>query len=1084
MAPRILYLVTFSLLAYWVLFHDHRATQARSYSPIRSTTQQQTPAPQTVDVVSLQLGKPVERELSGGQKHEYQITLAEGQYAFVVVEQRGIDVFVQLFGTDAKLIAGFDFGSEGRETVGTVAETAGSYRLLVGGKLPRLSAGRYEIRLLEVRAATEKDRLHHESARLRTEAARLVDAGKYAEALPLAEKTLELRERLFGAESSWLVHNIRYLAFINYRLGNYAKAEALQRRGLVIVEKSFGAEHPQVAYFLTSLADTHGAKGEDARAVPVYQRALAILEKKFGPEHPALVHPLHQLGVTYRRLGDFVLAEPALERSLAVAEKAFGADDVEVASSLGSLAKLYAAKGDYAKAEPLYRRAVAITEKAQGTKHPALAIWLNNLATVYHEMGDYDQAEPLYRRALAIQEEAMGPDHPEAACTRGNLADIPYARGDYAKAEPLYLSTLAVREKALGPKHPMVGLNLYRLAALHFARDNYAKAEPLYQRALSIYEAAYGTNYYHLAGILADLAKMSAAEGRVTEAIVFQARANAIVEHNLALNLTTGSERQKLAYLRTLSEQLDHAVSLHTRFAADDRAARELAAATVLQRKGRVKDALSNSLASLHRRFSAEDRDLLERLNGVASQLGRLVLNEPECKSLAEYQEQVRRLEEERENLENQISRRSAEFYAQAQSVTLAAIRSAIPDDAALVELAVYRPFDSLRGGAKAYGHPRYVAYVVRRRGEVRFAELGEAKKIEQAIATLRQALRDPTRRDVRKLARAVDEKVMQPVRALVGDATQLLISPDGELNLVPFSALIDERGRYLVQRYSIAYLTSGRDLLRLQGRRDSKSAPVVVADPAFGEPQVVAATGGMGHSQQAPARLDYSRVFFGPLPGVGDEVRALRELLPQATFLTKDRATEAALKQVSAPRILHVATHGFFLRSDKSDSEPAQGDAKSGTRLGKWAARVENPLLRSGLALAGANQGRSGEDDGILTALEATALDLWGTKLVVLSACDTGVGEIKNGEGVYGLRRALMLAGAESQMMSLWPVSDRSTRDLMIQYYEALVQDVGRGEALRRVQLQMLRSKVHSHPYYWASFILTGEWANLQGKR
>lgn len=157
---------------------------------------------------------------------------------------------------------------------------------------------------------------------------------------------------------------------------------------------------------------------------------------------------------------------------------------------------------------------------------------------------------------------------------------------------------------------------------------------------------------------------------------------------------------------------------------------------------------------------------------------------------------------------------------------------------------------------------------------------------------------------------------------------------------------------------------------------------------------------------------------------------------------------------------------------------------APDDTRLGKWVARVDNPLLRSGLALAGANQGRSGDDDGVLTALEASALDLWGTKLVVLSACDTGVGEVKNGDGVYGLRRALFLAGTESQLMSLWPVSDRSTRDLMIRYYEALVQDVGRGEALRRVQLQMLRSKVHSHPYYWASFILTGEWANLQGKR
>lgn len=186
----------------------------------------------------------------------------------------------------------------------------------------------------------------------------------------------------------------------------------------------------------------------------------------------------------------------------------------------------------------------------------------------------------------------------------------------------------------------------------------------------------------------------------------------------------------------------------------------------------------------------------------------------------------------------------------------------------------------------------------------------------------------------------------------------------------------------------------------------------------------------------------------------------------------------------MKAPSILHIATHGFFLENDSSVENRSTAKTPDGSRLGKWVARVENPLLRSGLALAGANQGRSGDDDGVLTALEATALDLWGTKLVVLSACDTGVGEVKNGDGVYGLRRALFLAGTESQLMSLWPVSDRSTRELMAEYYKGLVQNAGRGEALRRVQLKMLRNKPRSHPYYWASFILAGEWANLQGQR
>src|SRR4029453_5485803 len=186
------------------------------------------------------------------------------------------------------------------------------------------------------------------------------------------------------------------------------------------------------------------------------------------------------------------------------------------------------------------------------------------------------------------------------------------------------------------------------------------------------------------------------------------------------------------------------------------------------------------------------------------------------------------------------------------------------------------------------------------------------------------------------------------------------------------------------------------------------------------------------------------------------------------------EQATEAAIKQVRGPSILHIATHGFFL-SDRKDSSAETRGATDGDslgeadrRLGRWVAQVKDPLLRSGLALAGANQGHSGDDDGVLTALEVAGLDLWGTKLVVLSACDTGVGEVKNGDGVYGLRRALVLAGAESQMMSLWPVSDRSTSDLMAAYYTRLTNGESRSGAFPQVQLEMLRRKPRAHPYYW----------------
>jgi CHAT domain-containing protein len=411
-------------------------------------------------------------------------------------------------------------------------------------------------------------------------------------------------------------------------------------------------------------------------------------------------------------------------------------------------------------------------------------------------------------------------------------------------------------------------------------------------------------------------------------------------------------------------------------------------------------------------------------------------------------------------------------------------VRNALPENARLIEFTMYHPSDprvAIEHDVPA--EPHYVAYVISKQGDVQWKELGPAREIDGAVTAFRQALRDPERRDTSQLARALDEKLMRPLRPLLNGATQLLISPDGELNVVPFVALVDEQGQYLIQRYSITYLTSGRDLLRLQAGHPSQSGPVVVADPSFGEPALLTnrdasprRSGGVKTAD--PAQIDYSQVFFGPLPGVSEELRALRALLPNASFLTHEQATKAALQGVNAPSVLHIATHGFFLAEP---GDIAQATPRGATRGIHADAKIENPLLRSGLALAGANRK---DESGILTALEASGLNLWGTKLVVLSACDTGVGEIRNGEGVYGLRRALVLAGAETQMTSLWPVSDRSTHDLMISYYKSLLQGNGRGDSLREAQLQMLQSKSHNHPYYWASFIQTGEWANLDGKR
>jgi CHAT domain-containing protein len=1040
------------------------------------------------EVTPLERGRAVEREIGGALQHKFQITLLEGQYASVIIEQRGIDLYVQLLGADDKPItdSDIDITTQGEERIEAVAGAAGNYILIVSVKYPKLPAGRYEVRLSEVRSATQEDRLLQESQALEIKSGQLSGAGKYAEALPVAEKVLEVEERRLGPEHPHLSYPLTRVAYINYMKGDYPKAQALTHRALAVAEKALGPEHWRVGRILHFLALFYTpVEGGEPRAEQYLQRAIGILEKALGPEHPLVATSVSELAVLYRKRGDLVRAEQSLLRTLAIHEKTLVEAHNSLASTLNSLASLYSEKGDYAKAEPLFVRALRIREK---TNHTYLAAALNNLATLYLRTGEYEKAEPLYERSLSLKEKSLGPNHPEVGNSRANLAFIYYARGDYAKAEALYLSAVAIIEKARGPNHPQVGSHLTWLANVYYATGDYEKAESLNRRALAIFETARGANYSFLATILINQSKIALAQGKGDEAVAYQARANPIIEYNLALNLAIGSERQKLAYLASLPEQMSQAVSLHARFAADDTKARELAAATVLQHKGRVQDAMSASLASLRSRFSREDQALLDQLNAVTSELAQVVLNAPEGSSLAEKQKQIKSLEERRERLEVEISSRSAEFRAGSRPATLAAIRSAIPDEAALIEIAVYRPFDPKAIEAKAYGQARYVAYVVRRHGEVQWKELGQAQAIDDATREFREALRDPKRKDVEHLARTVDEKVMEPVRALVGDATHLLVSPDGALSLIPFEALVDEQGKYLVERYSFNYLTSGRDLLRLQVARNSLSNPLVLADPSFGEPEMNQIAKADTRKQIAPrpsrnrqsiiAGNDLSQVYFAPLAGTGREAQTIKSLFPEVTLLTGAEATEAGLKQVAAPRILHIATHGFFLTNELPATDTR------GTRAISASAKIDNPLLRSGLALAGANLRSLNGGDGVLTALEATGLNLWGTKLVVLSACDTGVGEVKNGEGVYGLRRAFVLAGTETLVMSLWPVSDYVTRELMTAYYRNLKQGQGRGEALRQVQLTMLKRKGREHPFYWASFIQSGEWANLDGKR
>ncbi len=746
---------------------------------------------------------------------------------------------------------------------------------------------------------------------------------------------------------------------------------------------------------------------------------------------------------------------------------------------------------------PLFVRSLAIREKQLGKEHPDVAQSLNNLAGLYQAQENYHKAEPLYQRSLAIREKQLGKEHPHVAQSLNNLALLYRVQGNYQKAEPLYQRSLAIFEKKLGKEHPKVATSLNNLALLYKAQGNYQKAEPLYQRSLAIREKKLGKKHLYVATSLNNLALLYWGQGNISRATDFLSRGLTVQEKNLQLIYVMNSEQGKQRYARKFRGGTNIAVSLALQLSSNNSTINKLALTTVLRRKGRVLDAMTDTIQTLRTQLAddPETKELFDDWLDVQKRLANLVYGEPGKEKIEIYQNQIKQLQTQKEKLENQLSRKSKEFRKEIQPVELADIQKKIPQDAALVEIYQYQPFNPKPSKErKKRVKPRYAVAVLRSSGEPSWVDLGDAATIKKSITNFRNSLiidpsilKNPSSKKLileqtQKQAQKLYEQIITPIRPLLGDARHLLLSPDGQLNLIPFEALYDgDQKEYLVQRYSFSYLTSGRDLLPPETTANETSPPVVFADIDYQNQDITVAAKTRGVENRRSN--DFASLEFKRLPATSEEGKQIKKIFPDTNIFTGKQATEGVIKQIPTPNILHLATHGFFLPEQK---KPNPKTIDLNQQLDQpIALNIENPLLRSGLALAGFNERKNKQtknsEDGVLTALEVAGLNLRGTQLVVLSACETAKGDVKVGEGVYGLRRALTLAGSQSQLLSLWKVSDEGTKELMVKYYSNLKGGKGRHEALRQVQLDFINNPEYQHPYYWASFIPSGNWKGMK---
>jgi CHAT domain-containing protein/Tfp pilus assembly protein PilF len=899
---------------------------------------------------------------------------------------------------------------------------------------------------------------------------KLYAKAKYAEAVVPAQRALALREEALGPSHPDVAKSLNDLGRVYWSQGEYAKAEPLYTRALAIHEKALGPSHLDVADSLNNLAVLYKDQGAYAKAEPLMARALAIRENALGPSHPDVAGSLNNLAALYGNQGAYLKAEPLYTRALAIKEKALGLSHSEVATVLNNLALLYRDQGAYAKAEPLFTRALAIDEKAHGSSHPKVATDLNNLAGLYRRIGAYAKAEPLFVRALAIRERTLGPNHPMVASCLNNLAALYRDQGAYAEAEPLLVRALVIVEKSLGPSHRLVALALNNLGAIYRDQGEYANAEPLLARAVAMAEKELGPSHPEVANSLNNLARLHRAQGAHDKAEPLVARAADIQEHELRTELVRLSEPRKRAVMTLLQDKTDSIVSLHADARPRSTSALEFALTTVLRRKGRILDSMVDSNTRIRRHLTPQLRDQLDQLAQARTEL----VAQLYAPAGSPLRAQATATRAQIDELESTLSKASAEFRTEVEPITLAKIQEALPAGTALVELVRYRRDDPRQPERQGRQEERYVAYLVTSRGAPQWIALGEGAPIDAQIDAVLGAIHckaagEKTRAELQRL----DALVLAPIRSRLSGISHLLVAPDGKLNLVPFEALVDPHGRYALENYLVSYVTSGRDLLR-STPRSPRSSAVIIADPDYGP---------------LPKRRAPGTLAIAQLPGTRAEAADLRRYFPAAP-LTGARATKFALATLKGPAMLHIATHGF-VRPDPGvlpappACTPVQSDGvrdmyvdgeTSSSAPSAGADDLANALDRSGLAMAGANVG----SDGIMTAREIAGLDWWGTQLVVLSACETGRGAVATHEGVYGLRRALLLAGAASQVVSLWSVSDNATRALMREYYARLALGIGRAEALRQAKQHLINHSRYTHPYYWAAFIPAGDWRPL----
>ncbi len=867
------------------------------------------------------------------------------------------------------------------------------------------------------------------------------------------------------------------------RRGEYDKAEPLLKEAAEIRKVKLGEYHTDYINTLNALAILYKETAQFETAESLYLKIRELIRNSMGDNHPDYAQNANNLAVLYYLTGRYEKAEPLHLQAMELRKKIFGEKSLHYHASLNNLAILYEAMGLYGKAEKLHMEVLEMRRKASGENSLPYAESLNNLAILYVSMDSISKAIPLHKQAMEIRKEGLGEDHPEYANSLNNLAVAYRQAHDLENARLLYERSAAISKKILGANHPNYAQTINNLARIYEAEGNYTKAIEYFTQAESIRKNVLGANHPDYASTLSDLSLLYAEMNENEKAESYANSVIGIMLHNLQKNFGVLSENEKSTYLANNSvyQNVNSSFLFHHKNAS----ANAVTTGFNLQ-------VLLKSLAL------ADTKNMLESIRTSSDTAIRAVFGKwMACKTrlASEYSKPLQNrmikidsLEALAENLEKELSRYSSAFRSQQQLLKISSgeLKQYLKNDEAVIEFSRFNLYNKgLTTDSIIYG-----AYILKKSEEAPvFIPLFEEKQLQAVLSKsgrsatgIAKNIYSYTGGKSSSAATELERLIWQPLEPYLKGIRQVSYSPAGLLYGITLHALPYGNGM-LMDKYLLQQYTSTRQLVFRKDPLSARPSNIIIfANADFSMDSTKLAerkkTTGTDNSYVytglVPLRGDAD--LWADLPGSAREMKNILSLFKtnkmNAGSFDGANASEENFKLLSnqSPAALHIATHGFFLPG------PGKNKRQRPDYLTNTYKLSEDPMLRSGLVLSGGNYTWSGKvpidgvEDGIVTAYEISQLNLSNTELLILSACETALGDIKGTEGVFGLQRAFKMAGVKKMIVSLWKVPDNETAELMTSFYDHWIKGKTLNEAFTTAQAEM-RKKYP--PFYWAAFIL-----------